>query len=109
MSWPPVALRIILEISKAKWVSQEQVAFLLGFRSSAITCRHEKFERIPSLEEALAYEYVLQVPVRELFAGMFEEARLKARTKMDGLAEKLASEKPSRASRHKAGSKWTRT
>lgn len=87
---------------KQKGFSQEHVAFLLGFRSSAVTCRYEQFERIPSLEEALAYEYILQVPVRELFAGMFEEARLKARIKMDELAENLAGEKPSRVSRNKA-------
>ena len=54
-------------------LSQEEVAFLLGVKGmdKAIkVCRDEKFVRRPSLEEALAYEAIYGIPVRELFAGL---------------------------------------
>ena len=36
-------------------------------------CRDEKFTREPSLQMALAYEAIYGRPVRELFAGMYQE------------------------------------
>ena len=57
-------------------LSQEEVAFLLGFHGEskgAKVCRDEKFTREPSLLSALAYEAVYQKPVRELFAGLYEQ------------------------------------
>ncbi len=55
---------------------QEEVAFLLGFKGEdkgAKVCRDEKFTREPSLRSALAYEAIYGRPVRELFAGMYEQ------------------------------------
>jgi len=57
-------------------LSQEEVAFLLGFRGQgkgAKVCRDERFSRTPSLETALAYAAIYQKPVRELFAGLYEQ------------------------------------
>ena len=56
-------------------LTQEEVAFLLGFRGmsrGAKVCRDEKFNREPNLRAALAYEAIYQKPIRELFAGLFE-------------------------------------
>ena len=56
--------------------SQEEMAFLLGIvgldRANKIS-RDESSVRIPTLETALAYELVYGKPVRDLFAGMYEE------------------------------------
>ena len=55
---------------------QEETAFLLGFKGEdkgAKVCRDEKFTREPSLRSALAYEAIYGRPVRELFAGLYQE------------------------------------
>jgi transcriptional regulator with XRE-family HTH domain len=56
-------------------LTQEEVAFLLGFRGmsrGARVCRDEKFVHEPNLWTALAYEAIYQKPIRELFAGLYE-------------------------------------
>lgn len=55
---------------------QEETAFLLGFQGEdkgAKVCRDEKFTREPSLRSALAYEAIYGRPVRELFAGLYQQ------------------------------------
>ena len=55
---------------------QEEVAFLLGFKGEdkgIKVCRDEKFAREPSLQMALAYEAIYGRPVRELFAGLYQQ------------------------------------
>ena len=55
---------------------QEETAFLLGFKGEdkgAKVCRDEKFTREPSLRSALAYEAIYGRPIRELFAGLYEQ------------------------------------
>ncbi len=57
-------------------LSQDEVAFLLGFRGGSKgskVCRDEQFTREPSLTTALAYEAIYQRPVRELFAGLYQK------------------------------------
>ena len=57
-------------------LSQEEVAFLLGVTGEykAIKAsRDENTVREPTLRAALAYEAVYGRPVRELFAGLYEE------------------------------------
>ena len=49
---------------------------MLGFKGEdkgIKVCRDEKFAREPSLRMALAYEAIYGQPVRELFAGLYEE------------------------------------
>jgi hypothetical protein len=55
---------------------QEEAAFLLGFKGEdkgSKVCRDEKFTREPSLRSALAYEAIYGRPVRELFAGLYQQ------------------------------------
>ena len=57
-------------------LSQEEVAFLLGVNGEyrAIKAsRDENTVREPNLRAALAYEAIYDRPVRELFAGLYEE------------------------------------
>ena len=68
-------------------LTQEEVAFLLGFRGmsrGARVCRDEKFAHEPNLETALAYEAIYQKPIRELFAGLYErvEREIMGRAKL---------------------------
>ena len=49
---------------------------MLGFKGEdkgTKVCRDEKFTREPSLRSALAYEAIYGRPVRELFAGLYQE------------------------------------
>jgi transcriptional regulator with XRE-family HTH domain len=56
-------------------LSQEEVAFLLGVRTGSQTSHYERFARQPTLETALAYEAIFGTPARELFAGIYDQAR----------------------------------
>ena len=57
-------------------LSREEVAFLLGARvvdTGGKVSRDENSSRLPTLETALAYEAIYGKPVRELFAGLYDE------------------------------------
>ena len=71
------------------YLSQDEVAYLLGNHNGAEVCRHERFNRVPSLATALAYEALFQKPTRELFAGLFQEVELEVAERLRVLAVKL--------------------
>src|SRR5690242_2817438 len=54
-------------------LDQEEVGFLLGTRVADSVCRHERLARIPTLEDALAYEAIYQKPARELFSDLYHK------------------------------------
>lgn len=59
-------------------LSQEEVAFLLGGTGEnkcSKVSHEESFDREPRLRAALAYELIYGQPVRELFAGLYEEVQ----------------------------------
>lgn len=70
-------------------LSQDEVAFLLGYQSGTRVSRYECFDRAPTLKMALACEAILGVPARELFAGVYEKAAEETRTRAVLLAKKL--------------------
>ena len=70
-------------------LSQRDVAALLGGTTASMVARHEKGERSPSLETALAYAAVFNTDVRELFAGLFEDQMDLVRAQAEELAEML--------------------
>lgn len=86
---------------KHSGLSQSEIAYLLGCRSGSNISRCERFTRTPDLETALAYEVIFGVPVRELFAGMYNKVETKtirrvgllARRLMEGEQSKLADYK----------------
>ena len=59
-------------------LSQAEVAFLLGgtgLNKGSKVSRDESFLREPGLRAALAYELIYGQPVRELFAGVYEQIK----------------------------------
>ena len=57
-------------------LTQEEVAFLLGVKGmdrGGKVSRDENSSRTPNLETALAYEAMYGKPIRELFAGLYEQ------------------------------------
>ena len=61
---------------KRQTLSQEEVAFLLGVNGmdkGIKVSRDENLAREPNLRIALAYEVIYGKPVRELFAGLYEQ------------------------------------
>jgi transcriptional regulator with XRE-family HTH domain len=75
--------------------SQDEIAFLLECKSGAKVSRYEHFGREPGLRTALACEAIFQVPVRELFAGIYQKVEKKTLAKIRSLSEKLhASDVP---------------
>jgi DNA-binding XRE family transcriptional regulator len=86
---------------RGRGLSQDDVAYLLGTTSGTSISRHEKAERLPKLETALAYEIVLGVPIRDIYAGTFralEKGILKRAAK---LATRVSQRPASVARAHK--------
>jgi transcriptional regulator with XRE-family HTH domain len=59
---------------KRAGLSQREVALLLGCSDGWVVSRYERFTRQPTLAMALTYEKLFGVPLRELFAGTYDEA-----------------------------------
>jgi len=74
--------------------SQAEIAFLLGCRSSAKISRYERFGRKPNLETVFVFELVFQVPVRDLFAGLFSEIEKATIQRAQTLMNKLSTANP---------------
>jgi transcriptional regulator with XRE-family HTH domain len=53
--------------------SHDEVAFLLGAQNGTKICRYERRNRDPGFHTALAFEAIFQRPIRELFAGVYDE------------------------------------
>jgi DNA-binding XRE family transcriptional regulator len=74
---------------KRSWLSQSEVAMLVGSQTGASVSRHECFRRLPTLPTGLAYEIIFGIPMRELFPGLFEDAQKATLARASTLAEKL--------------------
>lgn len=70
-------------------LSQDEVAFLLGCRDGGKLSRYERFQRAPNLETAAALELIFGVPVRDLFAGVYEDSGRIVRRRSQMLARRL--------------------
>lgn len=70
---------------KQSGFNQKEIAYLLGQKDGTSVCREEQCESIPSLKTALAYEAIYQVPVSEIFSGIYEEVREQVHDKADDL------------------------
>ena len=71
---------------------QEHVARLLGGRTETIVVRHEKAQRVPSLQVALGYAIVYRISVDELFAGLKEEVESQVRERAAKLLDEVEDE-----------------
>ena len=73
-------------------LSQREMAFLLGSRRGSKVSRHEQSARVPSIEALLGYEVVLGVPLRMLFAGIYEKVEAVVRERAKALIAELLTE-----------------
>lgn len=81
---------------KRAGLSQDEMAYLLGCQSGAKVSRYERFARQPTLQTALAYEAVFGVPVRDLFAGIYQKVERPVSQRAQLLLRKLTTAKPDR-------------
>jgi len=82
-------------------LTQKEVAFLLGSKTSAHVCRHERLEQAPNLQTLLAYEMLFRTPVRNLFGEMHHDVEQKLLQRIRLLIQKLAISGYSRVKAHK--------
>jgi transcriptional regulator with XRE-family HTH domain len=69
--------------------SQREIAMLLGAGSGSKVSHYERFLREPALRNALRCEVIFDVPVRELFAGIFDEVEKDVRRRARLLANRM--------------------
>jgi DNA-binding XRE family transcriptional regulator len=74
---------------KRACLTQAEVAFILGAKSSANISRHERFKQTPDLPTLLAYEMLFRTPMRSLFSSAHEEVANKLRHRIRLLIRKL--------------------
>jgi transcriptional regulator with XRE-family HTH domain len=75
---------------KRTGISQDDLALLLGAKSGAKVSRYERCSRRPALETALAYEVIFRVPVKHLFAGLYQKVEKRVTKRVQRLARRLA-------------------
>lgn len=75
---------------KRSCLTQGEVAFILGTKSSAGISRHEQYKQTPDLETMLAYEMLFRTPARSLFGGMHENVKKKLFRRIKLLIRKLS-------------------
>lgn len=86
---------------KRSGLSQVEVAFLLGSSSGANISRYERLSIQPKLETALAYEAIFQIPVRDLFAGLYQKVEREIMERLRLLTEKVSDAKLNHVTAHK--------
>jgi hypothetical protein len=95
------SLQNYLRTNRKRWtLSQEEVAFMLcvnGMDKGIKVSRDENLAREPSLRTALAYEVIYGKPVRELFAGLYEQVEQEVAKRAKLLSfRKITKPKPKR-------------
>ena len=86
---------------KRTHLTQREVTFLLGSKTSAHVCRHERLEQTPNLQTLLAYEFLFRTPVRNLFAEVHQDVEQRLLRRIRVLIQKLATSGYSRAKARK--------
>jgi DNA-binding XRE family transcriptional regulator len=81
-------------------LSQLELAFLIG-GSDANVSRHERHENLPDLETGFAYETILRIPARELFARDAQAIEEGIRSRAIQLYGRLARGRQSRQTEQK--------
>jgi DNA-binding XRE family transcriptional regulator len=75
---------------KRAHLTQKEVAFLLGSKTSGYVCRHERLRQVPNLQTMLAYEILFRTPVRNLFGEVHQDVEQKLLQRIRLLVQKLA-------------------
>ena len=83
-------------------LSQKELAFLLGVKSGDKVSRYERFEQLPNLQTALAFQALFGVLVAELFAGVYEQAEKETSKQARILMHKMQGDAADRRALRKA-------
>jgi transcriptional regulator with XRE-family HTH domain len=86
---------------KRAYLSQDELAFLLGTESGTRVSRYEQFVREPGLETALAYQIIFAKPPTELFAGLHDQIAEHVRERARQLVARLEDRAVNPVARHK--------
>ncbi len=70
-------------------LSLGEVDFLLGGHDPSKVSKHELRSVEPALRTALAYEAIYQKPIRELFAGLYQQVERDVATRAKTLTHRL--------------------
>jgi transcriptional regulator with XRE-family HTH domain len=84
-------------------LTQDEMAFLLGYQSGTKIPRFERLARHPNLETALACQVVFGIPAHKLFPGVFAEVEKTVTERARELSVQLQGKRGSGGSglRHK--------
>jgi transcriptional regulator with XRE-family HTH domain len=77
---------------KRGWLTQDEMAFLLGCQSGTKISRFERLARRPNLKTAFACQVVFGVPAHELFPGTFAEVEKSVAERARVLSERLRAQ-----------------
>ena len=86
---------------KRKCLSQEELAYLLGFSSPAKVSRHEMLRRHPDLQTAFGCQVLFDAPAHEVFPGFYAKVEQTVIIRAQSLHEKLESGFKSARTMHK--------
>ncbi|HEX4826348.1 MAG TPA: helix-turn-helix transcriptional regulator [Candidatus Polarisedimenticolaceae bacterium] len=86
---------------KRAYLTQDELAFLLGTESGTRVSRYEQFDREPGLETALAYQVIFAESSAELFAGLYERIAHHVGERASALVLRLEGRSPNPVLRHK--------
>ena len=86
---------------KRAYLTQDELAFLLGGESGTRVSRYELFGRVPGLETALAYQIIFAEPPDELFAGLHARIAGEVRSRADVLLKRMEQGRSSPVLAHK--------
>jgi transcriptional regulator with XRE-family HTH domain len=76
-------------------LTQDEMAFLLGYQSGTKVSRFERLARHPNLETALACQVVFGIPAHKLFPGVFAEVEKTVTERARLLSDQLQSQRQS--------------
>jgi len=74
---------------KRSYLSQDEVAYLLGCKNGSKISRYERFSREPNFRTAMAYAALFNRPLSELFAGSFQKVQQEVSRRARLLARKI--------------------
>ena len=72
-------------------LTQADVAFLLGFKTTTTVSKHELAKRRPSSKTALAYALIYGVSVKDIFGGEFIRMEPEINRRTETLIKKIKS------------------
>lgn len=84
-------------------LSQQELAFLLGWRDGSHPSRYEYFSSIPRLRTALALAVIFRVSVHELFSGEYKKIESAVYRQAQRPKARLTTESPDQQTARKLG------